>query len=141
MSARSNNESAAEGLEQDPRFPSGPWKGYFLQPVLKSGRSWMDLQLTFREGRIGGDGRDWVGLFIIIGRYEIESGKCWWSKRYIGRHDVFYEGYNEGKGIWGIWRIPPDSRGGFHIWPVALGDPDTGKLSEAIQQPELAGVL
>ena len=36
-------------LEQDSRFPSGPWKGFFLQPVLP-GRHWMELNLTFRRG-------------------------------------------------------------------------------------------
>ena len=126
-------------VEQDSRFPSGPWKGFFLQPQIK-GRSWMDLELTFREGTLRGEGRDWVGAFIIVGRYESESGKCWWTKQYLGKHDVAYQGYNEGKGIWGGWEIPLENRGGFHIWPVAMGNPDTGKLTEAIEEPELLKV-
>jgi len=126
-------------LEQDSRFPSGPWKGFFLQPQIK-GRSWMDLDLTFRDGTMRGEGRDWVGKFIIVGRYETESGKCWWTKRYIGKHDVAYQGYNEGKGIWGTWEIPPLWRGGFHIWPVAMGEPDIDKLTESIEEPELVEV-
>jgi hypothetical protein len=40
-------------LEQDSRFPSGPWKGFFLQPVL-AGRHWMELNLTFRQGVLQG---------------------------------------------------------------------------------------
>ena len=49
-------------LEQDGRFPSGPWKGFFLQPEL-AGRHWMELKLTFPPGtgKLRGDGRDWVG--------------------------------------------------------------------------------
>ena len=127
--------SPEPAVEQDSRFPSGPWKGFFLQPT-RPGRHWMDLQLTFREGNIRGEGRDWVGRFIITGRYQIEDGRCWWTKRYIGKHDVAYQGYNEGKGIWGTWQIPPAWRGGFHIWPLAMGDPDMDRLVEAIEEPE-----
>jgi hypothetical protein len=122
-------------LEQDDRFPSGPWKGFFLQPQLP-GRSWMDLRLTFRDGIMRGEGRDWVGMFLIMGRYELERGKCWWTKKYVDKHDVAYQGYNEGKGIWGVWEIPPQWRGGFHIWPIAMGDPTVLVESEAIEEPE-----
>ena len=137
MSEESNPEN---GVEQDSRFPSGPWKGFFLQPVIKAGRSWMDLELTFRDGTMRGEGRDWVGPFTVTGRYELDSGKCWWSKKYISKHDVAYSGYNEGKGIWGVWQIPPLWRGGFHIWPVAMGDPSNPELAEAIEEPELVGI-
>ncbi len=82
-----------------------------------------------------GEGRDWVGSFLIRGQYKLDSGKCHWTKRYIGKHDVAYQGYNEGKGIWGLWEIPPFSRGGFHIWPEAMGDPTSPHLAEAIDTP------
>ena len=124
-------------VEQDSRFPSGPLKGFFLQRNIP-GRHWMELHLTFREGSIRGEGRDWVGQFLITGRYQVNDGKCWWTKRYIGKHDVAYQGYNEGKGIWGTWQIPPTWRGGFHIWPLAMGDPDTDRLVEGLEEP--AGV-
>src|SRR5690348_1906912 len=118
-------------LEQDGRFPSGPWKGYFLQRPL-AGRQWMELNLTFREGKVRGEGRDWVGDFVIRGRYDVETGKCSWNKRYVGQHDIAYDGYNEGKGIWGTWEWPPfpPHRGGFHIWPESMGDPTISRLSE-----------
>jgi hypothetical protein len=126
-------------LETDPRFPSGPWTGYFLQPVLP-GRHLMELQLTFRAGQISGAGRDWVGEFVLRGRYSVADGRCYWTKRYLGKHDVFYKGYNEGKGIWGVWEIPagPDSsgwRGGFHIWPEGMLDPSQPQLSEEADLP------
>ena len=70
-----------------------------------------------------GEGRDMIGEFLIRGKYNIDDGKCHWSKQYIEKHDVVYQGYNEGKGIWGVWEIPPTWRGGFHIWPTAMGDP------------------
>ncbi len=125
-----------EELEQDSRFPSGPWKGFFLQPVLK-GRHWMELNLTFRKGTLTGDGKDWVGEFLFRGRYDVESGKCWWTKQYIGRHAIAYQGYNEGKGIWGTWEWQHTTpwRGGFHIWPVAMGDPTLHTLKEELEEP------
>ncbi|MBM4068105.1 MAG: hypothetical protein FJ271_04075 [Planctomycetes bacterium] len=127
-------------LETDPRFPSGPWTGFFLQPALP-GRHLMELHLTFRHGQITGQGRDWVGKFLIRGRYELADGKCHWTKRYLGKHDVFYKGFNEGKGIWGVWEISAEqnlgftSRGGFHIWPEGMPDPTQPTLSEEADLP------
>jgi hypothetical protein len=95
----------------------------------------MELLLTFSKGVMTGEGRDYVGTFLIRGKYNVDDGKCHWSKRYVGKHDVAYQGYNEGKGIWGLWEIPPDSRGGFHIWPEAMGDPTSHRLAEAIDTP------
>ena len=133
-------------LETDPRFPSGPWVGFFLQKALP-GKHMMDLHLNFQQGTMTGEGRDVVGHFIIRGKYGIDDGKCHWTKRYLGKHDVFYEGYNEGKGIWGKWEITPDQNlgrqlnGGFHIWPVAMGDPTGQHLTEQADVPAPAEEL
>lgn len=130
----------APQLETDPRFPSGPWIGFFLQKQIP-GRHQMELRLTFEQGEMKGDGRDWVGPFLLRGRYSLVDGKCHWTKRYLGKHDVFYQGYNEGKGIWGTWEIPPSAtdpagwRGGFHIWPEGMPDPTGSTLYEAIEEP------
>jgi hypothetical protein len=126
----------ASDLETDPRFPSGPWTGFFLQPLIP-GRHRMELRLTFRHGAVEGEGRDWVGAFLIRGRYATEDGRCHWTKRYIGRHDVFYRGFNEGKGIWGVWEMPAyGQRGGFHIWPEGTPDPTGAHLTEAAKVPD-----
>ena len=122
------------GLETDPRFPSGEWTGFFLQPVLP-GHHWMELHLTFQLGILKGEGRDWVGKFFIKGHYQVDDGKCWWHKTYVGKHSIWYKGFNEGKGIWGVWEFEKSWKGGFHIWPVAMGDPTKLKLSEAIEVP------
>jgi len=95
------------------------------------GRHQMELLLTFRQGVMTGEGRDLIGPFLIRGKYNLNDGKCHWSKRYIGKHDVAYQGYNEGKGIWGLWEIPPTWRGGFHIWPTTMGDPTSPHLAES----------
>jgi hypothetical protein len=127
-------------LETDPRFPTGKWLGFFLQPAIP-GRHRMELFLTFRQGGLAGEGRDWVGRFVLRGRYTLEDGKCSWTKKYLGRHDVFYQGFNEGKGIWGTWEIPPEQnlgqlwRGGFHIWPEGMEDPTQPHLDEEADVP------
>lgn len=127
-------------LETDPRFPSGPWTGFFLQPILP-GRHHMELHLLFQSGQATGEGRDWVGHFILRGKYDLADGTCHWTKRYLGKHDVFYQGYNEGTGIWGVWEIPPPPnggqlwRGGFHIWPEGMPDPSQPHLVEELDLP------
>jgi hypothetical protein len=132
-------------LETDPRFPSGPWTGFFLQKLIP-GRHRMELHLTFRQGQIQGEGRDWVGQFILRGRYDLKDGKCYWTKRYLAKHDVFYQGFNEGKGIWGTWEIPPmlgspAQRGGFHIWPEGMADPSQPQLTEQADPPVVVDEL
>ncbi len=125
--------------ESDPRFPTGPWTGFFTQPVIP-GRHLMELHLSFRNGTMSGEGRDWVGRFVITGRYTLADGSCHWIKRYLGKHDVFYKGYNEGKGIWGRWEIPAtqltaQQTGGFYIWPEGMADPTRHELAEEADIP------
>jgi hypothetical protein len=95
----------------------------------------MELQLTFRNGVLSGEGRDRIGRFSFRGRYNTADGTCSWIKRYVGKHDVFYRGFNEGKGIWGVWEIPPHWRGGFHIWPEGMPDPTQPELTEEADLP------
>jgi hypothetical protein len=101
----------------DSDFPSGPWLGFY---TYHGGRRKFrtDLTLTFKNGRMSGFGIDNVGPFIISGSYDARSKECDWMKTYVGRHNVAYRGFREGKGIWGTWDIRPTDRGGFHIWPL-----------------------
>jgi hypothetical protein len=133
------NPSPGE-VETDPRFPSGKWAGFWTQTVPIHGRLKQEMILTFHRGEIDGEGRDMVGKFHIRGFYSTEDGKCRWTKRYVGRHDVFYQGFNEGKGIWGTWEIPPTEatlqlKGGFHIWPEGMADPTGSALSAHAETP------
>jgi hypothetical protein len=123
--------------ETDSRFPSGAWNGFFLQPS-RPGRNWMELRLRFFNGKMDGHGRDFVGKFNLNGKYDLETGKCSWSKQYLGQHDVAYQGYNEGKGIWGVWeiaRVTRDGRGGFYIWPHGMADPTGSTLHAEEDRP------
>jgi hypothetical protein len=127
-------------LETDPRFPSGPWVGFFLQKLPPLGRQMMEMRLTFRGGQLSAEGRDLLGKFVFTGRYSVADGRCHWTKRYLGKHDVFYKGFNEGKGIWGTWEIPAGDRspllhGGFHIWPEGMADPTNETLSTGAELP------
>ena len=136
-----SSDLPAPDFETDPRFPSGPWAGYFLQKELP-GKHLMELRLSFAHGSMTGEGRDRVGRFVMRGRYDVADGKCYWTKRYLGKHDVFYQGYNEGKGIWGQWELPSSLtdgliyRGGFHIWPEGMDDPTHQHLYEEADLPE-----
>ena len=134
------NKTLVSQTETDPRFPSGPWVGFFLQKFPPLGRQMMEVRLTFRNGVLRGEGRDVVGAFVFAGRYDIADGRCHWTKSYIGKHNVFYQGFNEGKGIWGTWEIPvspylPALQGGFHIWPEGMADPSEPELSESAPVP------
>jgi len=132
MNEKSHDEPA---VEADDRFRSGEWRGFFLEPEVFSERVWMDLVLSFRDGSIHGSGRDCIGEFVIRGRYETDDGQCWWTKKYVGKHDVFYAGVNGKKGIPGMWEISPCDRGGFHIWPKSMPDPtaeDTASEQEEL---------
>jgi hypothetical protein len=141
------SDEGGPALETDPRFPSGPWVGYFLQRYPPAGKHMTELRLTFKHGTMTGEGRDWVGEYLVRGHYDVANGKCHWTKRYLGQHDVFYAGYNEGKGIWGRWQIPghgATDHGGFHIWPEGMDDPTQQHLAAEADLPapiEEEGIL
>ena len=139
MDSSNTPEDVAIGLETDERFPSGPWTGFFLQPGTPE-RHWMELDLTFRDGKMAGPGRDRVGQFMIAGRYHLDDGRAIWTKTYVRQHSIDYAGYNEGKGIWGTWEYQSNWRSGFLIWPVAMGDPTQQKLVVAVPIPAEAAV-
>ena len=134
MEPTETSGAAAPIGETDERFPSGPWTGFFLQPGTPE-RHWMELDLTFRDGVMAGAGRDRIGKFAIAGRYYLDSGRAFWTKTYIREHSIDYAGYNEGKGIWGTWEYMTNWRGGFLIWPVAMGDPTKQQLTAAAPVP------
>jgi hypothetical protein len=105
----------------EPLFPSGPWTGFYKYSGA-AGKHRMDLQLTFADGNIRGDGGDDIGRFTVRGRYDAAERECYWTKTYVGAHDVYYRGFREGKGILGTWEIGLRGQGGFHIWPKAAGE-------------------
>ena len=114
-------------------FPSGPWTGFYN--YRPGDRHRMDLQLTFANGNMSGDGVDDIGRFLIRGRYDDTSRECYWTKTYPGSHDVFYRGFREGKGIWGTWEITIREHGGFHIWPRQTAEGDERAETDVAEEP------
>lgn len=110
-----------------------------MMPHTANKRHPTELVLNFHKGRMWGEGKDFVGKFVVEGKYTTEDGKANWQKTYIGKHSVYYNGYNEGKGIWGIWDIPNtlgvNWRGGFHIWPDGINQGGDATLKAAIDMP------
>ena len=104
----------AAATERD--FPSGPWTGYYQHDRRCFPQQ---LELTFDGGVIRGGGWDDVGEFTIKGSYDLASREVRWTKNYVDRHNVYYRGFREGRGIWGTWEIPGGGRSGFHVWPLA----------------------
>ena len=105
--------------EEDPRFPTGEWEGFYLHGFGMLPRHRMSCVLTFADGKVSGSGLDDVGRFSWSGTYDVSEARCWLHKRYA-THVVFYDGYVDAHGIWGIWEISKASRGGFKIWPQGL---------------------
>ena len=105
----------------DHQFPSGQWVGFYTY-AGRTRKYLMDLTLEFKKGVLTGEGADGIGLFVISGNYSEPNGECSWVKQYVGRHAVDYQGYREGKGIWGTWVVGL-GKGGFHIWPLSEGGP------------------
>jgi hypothetical protein len=112
-------------------FPQGPWTGFY-----KYGRSTrkhrMDLVLTFADRTVSSGGNDDFGHFVVAGRFDGTKDECYWTKTYIGRHDVYYRGFRGGKGIWELWE-PPRASSGFHIWP--LGEKEGDQDHERAEEP------
>src|SRR5262245_4706843 len=122
--------------ETDSRFPSGEWVGFYLQQTPAGNKHPMDLALTFREGRLIGQGRDIIAKFDIRGRYDTKTDEVTFHKHYLGLHSVLYHGWNEGKGIWGKWEIASNNlKGGFHIWPKGMADPTIRRLRAERTEP------
>lgn len=111
-----------EENEQDPGFPSGPWNGFYTYWV--PGFHHQSLNLTFRRGRMTGNGQDDIGHFAIAGGYDTETRQCWWNKTYVGAHTVYYRGAQTGRTIQGEWQISAYHRGSFSIWPGGEGGLD-----------------
>jgi hypothetical protein len=112
------------------KFVSGEWSGFFLESHRQS-RGWMHLYLTFENGTIRGEGTDYVGPWVAEGNYDEKSGACRWTKQYVGRHQVLYQGICGRNGIQGEWKIL--TTGPFHIWPRTHGYLDEMYLRDELE--------
>jgi hypothetical protein len=91
---------------------TGRWRGYWEQ-VGWGQQPMHDLTLRFDDGVVSGEGRDIIGPFFFQGTM-LAGGKVHLLKKYLGRHEVVYEGDYDGEGtIFGTWSIAPHWRGPF----------------------------
>ncbi len=115
--------------ESDSKVSSGEWTGFYIEHHHPR-RGWMHLYLHFRDGNVQGEGTDYVGQWSIHGKYDTSSGLVSWSKRYVGKHQVHYQGTITANGIIGAWNISNWNSGPFHIWPRARFELENLYLSE-----------
>ena len=132
-------DERAAGPERDPRFPSGPWSGFFLQYWLP-GRQPTGVALAWAGGEVEGTGSDRVGPYTVVGTYDAATGRCEWTKQYLGKHAVAYRGLADASGVWGVWEIRLlgglyHDRGGFHLWPAGRGacENEANQTERAVQ--------
>ena len=52
-------------MENDNRFPTGEWNGFYLENH-RSGKGWLHLYLQFQDGKISGEGTDYVGPWTCL---------------------------------------------------------------------------
>jgi hypothetical protein len=105
-------------------YASGLWRGYWVQP-LYGRQSMTDFHLRFRNGIVDGHGSDIVGRFVFHGDYDTNTGRVRMVKKYLGKHEVSYDGTPDGEGsIVGTWVVGDDdwNTGPFALQPV-LGRP------------------
>jgi hypothetical protein len=131
MGEESREEPKTEAAaETDPRFPSGRWKGYYIQWGM---RGWQDLTLQFADGKIEGTATDKGGEAEIFGTYDLTSGIVSLVKIYY-YHKVEYRGETRDKGIRGGFMIRYPlaiDAGEFYIWPAGEGGVNDNELAAA----------
>jgi len=132
--SKPGDDKEKPSVETDPRFPSGPWTGFWVQRGW--GKQRMSLSLAFAEGRVRGQGRDVIGEFDFAGSYELETGRTRMVKHYARGHWVEYDGANQGDGLWlwGLWTVETE-RGGFHLWPEGEDDPTQKRTGAQKEMP------
>ncbi len=120
---------STEITESDQRLPSGQWSGFYLESHQPK-RGWMHVYMQFRDGKIAGEGTDYVGPWTIRGVYDLYTSRAQWTKQYVGKHQVVYEGAITEHGIQGEWNIRGWLNGLFHIWPRQRHDLEMLYLSD-----------
>ncbi len=118
-----------ENLETHQFLPSGEWEGFYRYSNSQVKHE-MSIELSFKKGKVFGSGTDDINYFSWKCNYSLETFKISMIKTYPS-HTVNYQGDIDENGIWGIWTIHENCRGGFHIWPKKQ---QANKNSEALKE-------
>src|SRR5262245_29611715 len=104
----------------------------------------MHQTLDFSAGRIRGAGIDNPGQFLIDGSYDDATRGVRWTKQYVGKHGVRYEGTVRGGEIAGSWILKQNKqdrevvlRGEFRIWPLPDGIYDDDEALQSVLEAEI----
>ena len=98
-------------------FPSGSWTGFFTYSRVAR-RFGMDLNLSFKNGRMTGEGNDSVGPFIISGAYDASDQRVLLDKRRMsGRTTCSTKDFGTERESGALGKSARFATGGFHIWP------------------------
>ncbi len=106
---------------------SGWWEqtGFGRQPMK-------DLQISFSNGRIFGQGTDIVGDFELDG--SIDQEMIYLCKQYIGQHRIDYHGTSIGEGAYtGKWSCYGIPGGNWFIGIIRSAD-TTEALTHDVQE-------
>jgi hypothetical protein len=98
--------------------------------------------LEFSAGHIRGAGIDNPGQFVIDGSYDDATGRVQWTKKYLGKHDVRYEGTVSLGEITGSWSLTPPKQGRelhghFRIWPLPDGQYGDDEPLQSVLEKEI----
>lgn len=107
-----------ENLESHPFLPSGAWEGFYCYSYAPTQHK-MEIELSFKKGKVFGSGVDDINYFSWKGDYSLDTFKLHMVKTYPS-HTVDYNGDIDENGIWGSWSLKGkygNLTGGFHIWP------------------------
>ena len=98
----------------------------------------MHLFLDFEDGKMKGEGTDYVGPWVLEGVYDEQSLKCRWTKKYMGKHTVSYQGELGQNGITGNWSIGGLLNGPFHIWPKQMTHFNEMYMTEDLERQKMS---
>lgn len=125
----------------EPVPASGEWVGYYVY-TGKLPKCPMHLTLNFEGGLIRGAGIDNPGQFVIDGVYSANNAR--WSKRYVGKHSVSYDGQFKNEEIFGSWSLTQmhegkivSMQGQFRIWRLPDGTYADDESLQSILEREI----
>jgi hypothetical protein len=108
--------AVASYREDARRQLGGRWIGRYAQSVILTRPAWMDVHFDVRLSAEGeemvGKGMDGIGPFEMDGWLSADA-TVRLTKRYIGAHQVAYEGVLEERSIRGVWTISASNYGLF----------------------------
>ena len=122
---------------RDLRDCSGPWKGFWIQDLI---RGHMRLTLQFSGSDVNGRGNDAKGEFQVSGIFSDVNGGVLFTTTYQ-THAVEYVGTWDGTFIYGKWTLHDEQFteiGEFEIWPEKeeeMAGVGTATISESLGMP------